>query len=196
MRILLLGPDRGGLQRFMEECGDTVVRTEEPISAAQVQSENIDQIVSYGYKHIVTPEVLKAVHGRAVNLHISLLPWNRGCHPNVWSFLEDTPKGVTIHVMDEGVDTGDILVQQEVQLPTDATLRTSYEILSLQIEALFKKSWHAVRAGDIRPQPQQGEGSFHKKEDLKAFESLLTRGWDTPVSQLIGRGLPEKGAKV
>ena len=44
---------------------------------------------------------------------MSYLPWNRGADPNFWSILEDTPKGVTIHIMDESIDTGDILYQKD-----------------------------------------------------------------------------------
>ncbi len=49
-----------------------------------------------------------------INLHISFLPWNRGAHPNFWSFYDDTPKGVTIHLIDEGIDTGAIIYQKEI----------------------------------------------------------------------------------
>ncbi|MCL0081308.1 hypothetical protein M1N64_03665 [Peptococcaceae bacterium] len=50
--------------------------------------------------------------GRAINLHISFLPWNRGADPNFWSFIENAPVGVSIHYLDEGIDTGDRKKQQ------------------------------------------------------------------------------------
>ena len=60
----------------------------------------------------------------------------------MWSFLEDTPKGVTIHYIDEGIDTGDIIVQKEVFIDEDKeTLKSSYEILNKEIQALFKENW-------------------------------------------------------
>ena len=51
-----------------------------------------------------------------VNLHISYLPWNRGAHPNFWSFFDATPTGVSIHLIDKGIDTGPIIVQKKVKL--------------------------------------------------------------------------------
>ena len=56
-------------------------------------SQAIDWIVSYGYKHIIRADVLALVSGRVINLHISYLPWNRGYHPNVWSFTTTRQKG-------------------------------------------------------------------------------------------------------
>ena len=47
-----------------------------------------------------------------INLHISYLPYNRGSYPNYWSFKENTPNGVSIHHIDDGIDTGPVLVQK------------------------------------------------------------------------------------
>jgi len=80
---------------------------------------------------------------RAINLHPSLLPWNRGAHSNFWSFLEDTPKGVTIHIIDEGIDTGDILLQKKIKFDqSKETLRSSYG--RLQQELQQRKLVHEV----------------------------------------------------
>ena len=68
-------------------------------------------IVSYNYKHIIQPEIIVLMNGRLVNLHISYLPWNKGSDPNFWSFIDNTPKGVTIHKIDNHLDTGAILYQ-------------------------------------------------------------------------------------
>ena len=51
-----------------------------------------DLIISYGYRHIFTNSFLKKVSAPIINLHISFLPFNRGAHPNFWSFVENTPK--------------------------------------------------------------------------------------------------------
>lgn len=72
-----------------------------------------DWIISYGYRHIIPEEIIKKTKNPIINLHISYLPFNRGSHPNYWSFKEKTPKGVTIHFIDKGIDTGPILCQKE-----------------------------------------------------------------------------------
>ncbi|NEO82898.1 MAG: formyl transferase [Spirulina sp. SIO3F2] len=187
MNVLLLGPERPELMVFFKTCGDHVISTEDKLHSTSPLIQEVDFLVSYGYRHILKPAILDQFPKYAINLHISLLPWNRGADPNLWSFLEDTPKGVTIHTLDRGIDTGDILVQQEVMLSANETLKTSYEKLSLAAQGLLQRSWLDIRAHQIPPQPQAAGGSYHCLRDRQQYEHLLTHGWDTPVHNLIGK---------
>ena len=63
-----------------------------------------DLIISFGYKKIIKKKILEFVKRPIINLHISFLPYNRGSHPNYWSFINNTPKGVTIHEIDHEID--------------------------------------------------------------------------------------------
>ncbi|MBI6546606.1 MAG: formyl transferase [Cyanobacteria bacterium NC_groundwater_1444_Ag_S-0.65um_54_12] len=186
MKVLLLGPPRQTLIDFLECQGDEVVTCEAPITGSQLATMGMEFLISYGYRHILQAELLDRFPSRAINLHISLLPWNRGADPNLWSFLEDTPKGVTIHYLDPGIDTGAILAQRAVAFSPDDTLRTSYEALSVAIAELFRESWPAIRSGTAIATPQPPGGSTHRLKSKAAYASLLTAGWDTPVRQLIG----------
>ena len=171
MKILFLG---GNLARtladWMESQGEEVIYREDKITTDDVKKVNPDFIVSYNYKYIISKEIIECVGGKAVNLHISLLPWNRSYHPNVWSFLDDTPKGVTIHYIDAGIDTGDIIIQKGVYIDEDKeTLKSSYEILHREIQALFKENWNKIKNGEIAPQKQTGGGACTTRE--KALNS-------------------------
>ncbi|CAK0761940.1 hypothetical protein CCP3SC5AM1_20062 [Gammaproteobacteria bacterium] len=122
---------------------------------------------------------------KAVNLHNSYLPWNRGADPNFWSFIEDSPKGVTIHYLDEGLDTGDIIIQKEVTFKSDnETLATTYEKLQSAIQELFKCHWEKIKTGDCDSRKQKGKGSFHKLKDKECLSHLLADGWNTRISFL------------
>ena len=189
MKVLYLGPECSRLLAYLHTCGDTVVRTEEKLHPSDTLLQGVEFAVSYGYRHIVKPWLLARLPGRIINLHISYLPWNRGADPNLWSFLENTPKGVTIHLMDEGLDTGPILVQRKVAMFPEDTLRTSYERLSREIENLFMECWPDIRAGRLVPRPQPPGGSLHRLKDRKAVEHLLIDGWDTPIRHLEGKAL-------
>ena len=134
MNILLLGPYRKDIIDFLSSFGDKVTTTEAPLTDDSEYLCKTDFIISYGYRHILKKEILDRFPNKAINFHISLLPWNRGADPNLWSFIENTPKGVTIHYLDYGIDTGDILAQQEVNYVSEDTLRISYERLSKTIE--------------------------------------------------------------
>jgi methionyl-tRNA formyltransferase len=183
VRILLLGPPRPALEAYLSSFGDDVVRTEDPLTPLALA--RIDRIVSYGYRHIVRRDVVSRFGDRAVNLHVSLLPWNRGADPNLWSFLDDTPAGVTVHVIDDGVDTGPVVGQREVSMELDDTLGTSYARLSVAMDTLFREVWPAVRAGDAVATTQPSGGSSHRAADKHPYEYLLTAGWDTPVASLV-----------
>ncbi len=187
MNILLLGPARPDLSRFLQSHGDTVVAKEKPLSESDPVVQGSDFLISYGYRHLLQPNVLAVFPDRAVNLHISMLPWNRGTDPNLWSFLEDTPKGVTIHHLDAGLDTGDVIAQAPVQMLPGDTLRTSYDRLCRAMEELFRAVWPAIRQGHAARVPQPAGGSSHTRKDRKTVDHLLTQGWDTPVSALIGQ---------
>ena len=74
-----------------------------------------DLIISYGYKRIIKKKILKQLKRPPINLHISYLPYNKGSDPNYWSFKEKTPSGITIHEIDSGVDTGNIIYRKKIE---------------------------------------------------------------------------------
>lgn len=184
MKILFLGRDDSPILRNLERVERELLATAEPIT---LDRDWPDFIVCHGYRHIIGRDVLAQLPDRIVNLHISLLPWNRGADPNVWSFLEDTPKGVTIHYVDAGIDTGDIIAQKAVEFGPDETLHTSYAKLQDELAVLFAKHWPAIREGRCARRPQEPGGSAHRIRDLDGVQHLLVLGWDTPISQLVGR---------
>lgn len=65
---------------------------------------------------IVPPEILAVIEGPVLNVHYGLLPAYRGLHATEWAILEDAPVGVSVHLVDAGVDTGAIVAQREVQV--------------------------------------------------------------------------------
>ena len=189
MNVAWLGPPSDDLERYVVSLADSVRRTEEKVTPESEIIPWADFLISYGYRHIISKSVLVRFSRRAINLHISYLPWNRGADPNVWSFLDDTPKGVTIHYLDEGLDTGDILIQRTVAHRPDDTLRSSYDRLKAAVEALFVETWPHIRTGRQPSFPQPPGGSCHRSRDRAAIEHLLTQGWETPVADLIGKAL-------
>lgn len=184
-KILFLGPESSPLLVWLRDQGEDVVQTMDEITLDFIDDHAFSFLVSYGYRHILRRPVLGRFPKRAINLHISFLPWNRGADPNFWSFVERTPKGVSIHYVDEGVDTGDILVQREVSMDSKAsTLATSYARLKAEIEELFKVNWIEIKRGRLEGTEQSGTGTSHRAKDKERLNYLLTDGWDTPVSAL------------
>ena len=119
-------------------------------------------------------------------MHISYLPWNRGADPNLWSFIDDTPKGVTIHKIDDGIDTGDIILQKEVIFNEDETLETSYTKLQIEIINLFKNNWHRIKKKECAVTKQVKGGTFHKSSESDELIKSLSQGWKTPTKEVKG----------
>ncbi len=184
LKILLLGPCRDNIIEYLLSFGDEVLHSEDKIQPSQLLEGNFDFIISYGYRFIIPENVVSSYKNRLINLHISYLPWNKGADPNFWSFIDDTPKGVTIHYIDEGLDTGDIIDQEEVVFLGNETLSSSYQKLIFEMEKLFVKAWPIIRNGKNKRNKQIGRGSYHRQKDKEDFLYLLTCGWDTPVSYL------------
>lgn len=186
MRVLFLGYTDSPLISFLRDTGEEVVVSEEKMTLETITELAPDFVVSYGYRYIIKRDILDRFPGKIVNLHIAYLPWNRGADPNFWSNLEGTPSGVTIHHIDAGIDTGDIIAQERVAFDESDTLATSYQKLREAMEALFKKHWPEIKAGDAPHTPQQPEaGTTHWVKDKEPFAYLTEeKKWDTPLKKL------------
>ena len=93
------------------------------VMATWLEEHGVDLVVLAGYMHLLTKPFLTRFPGRIVNIHPSLLPAFPGAHPiedAVAAGVETT--GVTVHLVDEGVDTGPILVQEPVAVEPRETL--------------------------------------------------------------------------
>lgn len=183
--VLFLGDKNSPLLRWLISTGESVIQTTETIEPSFIPNNKVIFLISYGYRHIIRKNILDQLPNRAINLHISLLPWNKGADPNLWSFVDGTPKGVTIHYLDPGIDTGDIIVQQEVEFDShNDTLETTYQKLQCVIQSLFQKNWKSIKTQTCPRRQQQGQGSIHKSNEKEAISHLLVKEWDTPISTL------------
>ena len=179
MKILFLGYNRSQtkLIDFLEKIGHEVTHSSDKLSVEYISQ--FDFIVSFGYRHIIKKDIIDICRGSLINLHISLLPYNRGSHPNFWAFHDRTPSGVTIHLINEGLDTGDILLQKELQFDiTTETFSSTYFQLINEIEELFISNINPILDKTIQPIKQIGIGTYHKSSDLPNI-----RSWDTNIKR-------------
>lgn len=177
MRVQILSP-------YPETLAETVLR-----NGAVIVNDNPDWIVSYGHREILRGEILTRYASRIVNLHISYLPWNRGSDPNFWSWFDHTPKGVSLHFIDAGLDTGPIIAQREVKFTADDTLATSYQKLRAAAVDLLSEVWPSLITGDIIAVPQiKGTGSYHRAADKTQTMARFPLGFDTPCSEIEAAG--------
>lgn len=181
-QVLFLGyaRDETSLIDALLASGCQVTHSKAPIQSTQ----GFDLVISFGYQHILKKSLIDSSPAPMINLHISLLPWNRGAHPNFWAFFDGTPSGVSIHLIDAGVDTGAILYQKAVDFPPELrTFSQTYAHLLAEIEALFKANLPEILAKNFTPRAQVGKGSYHRVADLPAAFA----GWDADIASEISR---------
>ncbi|MBE5892055.1 MAG: pseudaminic acid synthase [Lachnospiraceae bacterium] len=173
------------LYEWLCEKEEKVYRIENKLTLEMVRQLVPSYIVSFNYRHIIPMDVLDEMEGRVINLHTSYLPYNRGSSPNFFSFWDNTPKGVTIHKMDEGLDTGDILCQKELFFDEGKeTFATTYEILLKEIKKLFIDSWEDIKSGKIMPREQVGEGTCHRMKELEAIRNEHPFSWNDVIADV------------
>jgi methionyl-tRNA formyltransferase len=131
-----------------------------------------DLALSVFFDYVLRPEVLRLFPRGAINLHPAYLPWNRGQFPNVWSIVERTPAGVTLHEMDAGIDTGDVIARQRVAIEPVDTGETLYRKLERACLELLKNTWPAIRAGKAPRRPQRGAGTSHRRQDTDQIDEI------------------------
>lgn len=181
--VVFLGINDAGMRVYEWLCDresvfvHSLLTTKEQLQS--IEAIQPDYIVSCGYRHIVPQQILALPTEGCLNLHPSLLPFNRGANPNVWSIVEGTPAGVTLHYMREGVDTGEIVAQQQVEQTFADTGKTLYERLEDSQVTLFQQVWPDIESGTVSGEKQAADaGTFHRTAE---FEELCRLDPDKEV---------------
>jgi methionyl-tRNA formyltransferase len=144
-----------------------------PDTVAAIKELNPDIALSIFFDYILKPAFIDLFADGVINLHPSYLPYNRGQYPNVWSIVENTPAGVTLHYIDPGIDTGDIIAQQEVPVYFDDTGRTLYQRLERACIQLFQTNWPLLMNGQLTRTPQNPEGgTYHRTKDVEKIDNI------------------------
>jgi methionyl-tRNA formyltransferase len=153
-------------------------------------------VISSGFEHKVPEEIIEVPENGIVNLHPSFLPYNRGSHPNVWSIIDDTPAGVSIHYMVEEIDEGPIIDRKEVRVEPSDTAGKLYDRLQNEMFELFKENWLDIKEGVEGEEQNTETGSTNYEKDLeKASELDLDRKVDAEKFLKKLRGLTWKPYK-
>jgi methionyl-tRNA formyltransferase len=141
-----------------------------------------DFILSFGFRKIISENIIKKLKIPIVNIHLSYLPFNRGAHPNFWSFIENTPAGVSIHKINKGIDTGNVILRKKIyfniNLNKFSTFKKTYNFLFLEAEKLFKKNFNKIYNKKYKKILSNHKGTFHYKKDLPKW----IKNWDMNIS--------------
>lgn len=122
---------------------------------------------------IITSKLLAIASTGFINTHPSLLPSARGKHYNFWTLVEGAPFGVSMHFVDEGIDSGDVVVQNEVQYGWEDNGGSLFLKAKEAMIELFQDNFERIRDLNFRAKPQDlSKGSFHLGKELDAASQI------------------------
>ena len=171
--ITVLQPERARDEAFVEE----------------LRTYNADVIVVVAFGQILPASIINMPKYGCVNVHASLLPKYRGASPIQWAVIDGCEySGVTTMKMDEGLDTGDILMVEKVKLDVKETGGSLFDRLSDVGANLLVKTLEGLEAGSITPVKQDDSESTYVKMLHKSFGKMDFNKSAAELERLI-RGL-------
>ncbi len=185
------------------------IRTKESIAELKKYDADIMVVIAFG--QILPKEILEMTPYGCVNVHASLLPKYRGAAPIQWAVINgEKVSGVTTMQMDEGLDTGDMLLKTEVILDEKETGESLHDKLAAAGAALCVKTLKALEEGSITPQKQgespteyarmldKGLGSIDWNNSAVSIERLIRglNSWPGAYTEWNGRVMKIWGADV
>jgi methionyl-tRNA formyltransferase len=160
-------------------------RVREPEFVETLRKIGPDAIVVAAYGQILPKEILTLPKYGCVNIHASLLPLYRGAAPINWAIIRGEPEtGITIMQMDEGMDTGAILVQEGIPIGPKDTAGTLAEKLSVLGAKMIASALPHIETGKLKP-VQQDHSKATLAPLLKKEEGLID--WKLTAAEIHNR---------
>jgi methionyl-tRNA formyltransferase len=160
-------------------------RVREPEFIATLRELAPEAIVVAAYGQILPKEILTLPKFGCVNIHASLLPAYRGAAPINWAIIRgDRSTGITVMQMNEGMDTGDILMQESLPIGPEDTAGTLTEKLSVLGAKLIVEAMPLLESGRLTPR-QQDHGKATLAPLLKKEDGLID--WELPAAEIHNR---------
>ena len=145
----------------------------EPDVLAKISDLRPEIGVSASFAYLLKPEMIDVFSRGCINLHAAMLPFNGGWYTNVWPILDGTPAGATVHYIDSGVDSGDIIAQRETVVEPTETGGSLHEKITRDLIELFKENWPAIREGTNSRTPQdRSKATTHRKSEISEISRI------------------------
>lgn len=153
------------------------------LSALQAWQPDVIAVAAFG--RILPPAILSLPPKGCINVHGSLLPKYRGAAPIQWAIINgERETGITTMLMDEGMDTGAMLLQERVAIRSDDTAGTLAPRLAEVGGRLLVETLRRLKAGTLTPQPQD-HSQATMAPILKKEDGLID--WRLPATEIANR---------
>ena len=151
-----------------------------------IKELNPDFIIVVAFGQILTKEILNMPKYACINLHASLLPKYRGAAPINWSIIDgERTTGNTTMLMDVGIDTGDMLLKQEVNINDDMTAGDLHDVLMENGADLLIETIEKYSKGQIVPEKQDDNLSSHASMLSKELAKINWNKKSREISCLV-----------
>ncbi|MBD5509577.1 MAG: methionyl-tRNA formyltransferase [Lachnospiraceae bacterium] len=165
------------------------VKIKDPEAVAALRGYQADIFVVAAFGQILSEEILAMPKYGCINIHASLLPKYRGAGPIQWAIIDGEKKtGVTIMQMEKGLDTGDMLMQTEVEITSRETADTLHDKLAAAGARLIVEALTKIEAGQVVARKQNDAESCYAKMLTKSMGRI---DWSMEAEKLdcLIRGL-------
>jgi methionyl-tRNA formyltransferase len=137
-----------------------------------------DVLCVASFPYLLPPSLLAVARAGGINLHFSLLPRHRGPDPLVWTYLhDDRETGVTVHWIDAGADTGDIIAQQAMPLARGRAIRDLYMDLISPGKRLLATTLTALSRATATRIPQDDARATHEGMPREPWRHVDLASW-------------------
>lgn len=148
-------------------------------SAAELSRkiENLECVPDLGilvwWPALIPRAVIESTRLGFVNTHPSYLPHNRGKHYNFWAIVEQAPFGVSLHFVDDGIDSGAVIARKEIQYDWEDDGGTLYQKAQKGMLELLMARYPRIREFDISAESQDPDsGSIHFASELETASRI------------------------
>lgn len=190
INILLLGPT-GRNQLIKEAIQNLGICINLIDNLAGFHEEKISKythLISSGYHKRIPSSILHNFKkSNRLNIHASLLPFGKGIGTALFAVLYPVPLGSTVHVLDDKIDCGDVIIQSRFEIPSYiVTQRMLYSFWIDHATQLFLANLKPLLEGVIDPlvQPKGFRAPYLSRNESEFHLSLLSNGWDTTLEDL------------
>ncbi|MBW8000397.1 MAG: hypothetical protein FVQ80_00040 [Planctomycetes bacterium] len=139
---------------------------------------DIDLIASVSPSQIFKDELIKLPKHGCINIHTAKLPKYRGLYPTYWAMAHgEKMLGISIHYIEKGIDTGGILLQDEIPIPAGTTMDKMLTASKLRGAELLLEAVDQIAKGTSKPIYPEGEGSYFSQPTPESYKMFKKQGY-------------------
>lgn len=147
---------------FMQHCKDLRIELIASVSPTQIFKEPLINLPKYG----------------CINIHTAKLPKYRGLYPTYWAMAcGEKTLGVCVHYIEQGIDTGKIILQDELDIPAGATLDYMLTVSKLKGAELILNAIKQIEQETVKPYYAEGQGSYFSFPTRKSYKEFKRLGY-------------------